>query len=588
MKTKGLEQSNQKTKLQILLDEIEEAERELDELLAQDREREAQREAEKRRHRPSADDEIDDMAAWLEDTFKAADTGDEAVTADNEANTENDSWTPTAVIHNTEFVPAGVSKGSHELIHSELKAGRRHFGSPAATIDQSDFEDTKEVAGHAERLTSQHILDWIDSRQIGNAVLVDSVSIPGLSDKDTDHLLVLGNTVLVVDTKAYASGYNYKFKNKEYFGGPTVVLKAHRRFRDHNGVCRPSSFKHHGGVGMNSILGIWRRYLVEEASVMGAVYINSDDTAVQRNEEWFKVFPLLDRESLWNYLDRLYHHSKQEVHAENGSKVGKQINLALVSQVIVGATKPSKASLRDFTKQLKSDAAASTPEMQELERELREFGSSDHIPKPGTVHAHYHIAKSSWTMKLCEDCSCELLSFSYEEARKHIHYSGEKWWGIGSDYWVTRNTYAAGVTYGGQTFKGGNEGRGKLRYERLGELKLHLLTGRIGKYRYDTMLNNMLHKNPTVGPREFDSGQDFLEQRDTLLRKKYRKQDRLTPSAEDEQSGLLVVSSLHADWDENLDTIVSESVDMLTEQGHTLNSYQDNRNNRDQKPKKTH
>lgn len=603
MKTEGFEQDTQYSELDIKLADIAKMDAELDALLEEER-RNAPEQARKDAewaaylqakadgtHVSKDDHELLEALERIESGYQAdsdVDTAGDAeslLEGDTEA-PETASWTPSAVIHNTELVPPGVTTESHALVHKALKAGRRHFGSPAATINDSDFEDTKEIAGKAERLTSQHILDWIDSRQIGNAVLVDSVSIPGLSDKDTDHLLILGNTVLAVDTKAFASGYNYKLKNKEYFGDKTEVLKAPRSRRDINGVCRSASFKRHGAVNMNAILGIWRRYLLEEASVMGAVYINSDDTAVQRNAEWYKVFPLLDRESLWVYLDRLHEHSSKEQREKGGAVIGEQINLALVAQVVVGATKPSKASLRDFKKQLKEDtqeiAYADDPDMLAFEAELNEFGSVD-MPVGSAVHNHYHIAGSSWTMSPCESSDCESKSFTYEDARRHLNYLGEREFGIGSDYWHTRNVFVAGIP---GKFEGGNKGRGKYRYENAQELKIHLHTGRVGKRRYEQVLGQMDQYNRQVSSEDITRAADYLEKRNNRLRKQYRKQDWLAPADEDERSGLLSTSNLHAEWDEDLNIIVADSAEALTEQGHLLASYQDERNNRDHARKK--
>ena len=106
-------------------------------------------------------------------------------------------------------VQAGVDK--------MLAKGRRYFGSSEASLTHETHGDGESGFGHkvvnigldGKRKTTEMLKYWIKDKK--NVVLVNSVHLKAknkgdskeVSDgKNTDHVLVMGNTVVIVDTKA--------------------------------------------------------------------------------------------------------------------------------------------------------------------------------------------------------------------------------------------------------------------------------------------------------------------------------------------------------------------------------------------------
>ncbi|WP_022873745.1 nuclease-related domain-containing protein [Nesterenkonia alba] len=514
----------------------------------------------------------------------------EALLADDEDTTGSDFWDDSTTDSNVsaytwkpkaDLLPRkhknlyGVTETSYKIIADELAAGRRHFGVPAANLADSDFEDTKVKAGEAEALTSQHILNWIYDREINNAVLVDSVNIPGLHDnKDTDHILILGNTVLVVDTKSFKEGYHYKLQDRGGSGGGGARLLKHP-IVEGKPLAPSRGFQFHCTLSTDALLGLWRRYLIPDANVFGMIYINSFDTRVERNREWFDVpFPVVDREKLYTYLDRLYIHTSAAVDAATGEPAGKMLNGEIIAQIAVAATKGEGADVLDAITRAQVEADTRTSKLTDIQ-ETAAAQQADYWNS-----THYHIS-SSWTIAECEDEDCGARSFKLDEAMRHLHYQGEKTYGIGDDYWLSRNQYT--VAADGSQALGKDAKRGSYRFNKLGDLKLHLLTGRMGDEAYSRMLNNMVQRNPNVGPVEFDKGEEFLEKRNSKLRKEYQAGDPLSPrkSSEYANGPLNTVSKLFTSWDEAMDKAVKSSAKKLEKEGQKWKDYEANRDNRD-------
>ena len=150
--------------------------------------------------------------------------------------------------------PSDSSSALGRKVHALLAGGRRYFGSAGASLTQL-LDNPEHVNGFgrsvvqvgldAERSTSQLIRGWMADKS--DVVLCDSVHVRGYGggdgeDGDTDHVLLCGRSVLLVDTKRWKSRRKYSFSDSG------AVLRSGRSFAG-------------GRLGMRGALGIWRKHM---------------------------------------------------------------------------------------------------------------------------------------------------------------------------------------------------------------------------------------------------------------------------------------------------------------------------------------
>lgn len=239
----------------------------------------------------------------------------------------------------------GVTDNIGERVYSMLADGRRYFGSAGASLTQhannldyqTEFSRSHVRAGlEAERDTSRRIREWMTGKP--NAVLADSVHIVGAGKEvvdeetglreggDTDHVLILGNTVVIIDTKCWKSRRKYTVTSKG------TVQRSGRSF--------PGGSRLHAGQARF----LWQKYLVKPARVISLVCINADKVFVPFDANWRKQpFRLITIERLTETLDWFY--SKLSEHDK------QTINTDLVAQTIVCCVKPYDAYQRVFNKE---------------------------------------------------------------------------------------------------------------------------------------------------------------------------------------------------------------------------------------------
>lgn len=242
----------------------------------------------------------------------------------------------------TEHV-AGVKTPVIEGIAKMLKKGRRYFGSSGASLthqvnapdESSGIKPELAKAGlEGERETTKILRDWMKDKP--GVVLVDSVHIntdyksanldeeeipeeldeeTGIVDgKDTDHVLLIGNEIVLIDTK------RWKKKRRYSISDSGNVLRANRDFPG-------------GRVRMRQAIYLWVEYLHEDAVLNGIVFINSEETSVTRNYNWYKQpFRLLEKDRFIELLDEKWARVSQ---ADRTT-----INPNLVAQVAMSAIKP--------------------------------------------------------------------------------------------------------------------------------------------------------------------------------------------------------------------------------------------------------
>lgn len=216
-----------------------------------------------------------------------------------------------------------------------LEDGRRYFGSSGASLTHQCFNpryrdkeglDPKlaKIGLDGERDTTNVLKKWIADKP--NAVLVDSVHVRGVGKEeidpetgmieggDTDHVIIIGDEVILVDTKRWKSKRNYSV------GDEGQALRSNKSFPG-------------GNLHMREAIHLWLDYLDEDACITGIVCINSEETVVFRNRNWYtQSYRLVEIDRFIELLDEKWKM------IEDWDK--EHINTTLVSQIVVNAVKP--------------------------------------------------------------------------------------------------------------------------------------------------------------------------------------------------------------------------------------------------------
>lgn len=170
------------------------------------------------------------------------------------------------------------------------------YGTPAASLTWG-IEGTEEkfiLSGiKGEKKTAQ-VLDSFVADHDGVKVF-HSVRWPG-SKGDTDHVVLAGDTVIIIDSK--------RWKKKR-----TYSVTAHGNIM--RGTVRFDA----GKIKMLPALEAWRGVLPNECKVIGLVCVAQDAVWVTYNDNWKKApFKLVTVAELPNLLDRiLTSHSQKPV-----------------------------------------------------------------------------------------------------------------------------------------------------------------------------------------------------------------------------------------------------------------------------------
>lgn len=233
----------------------------------------------------------------------------------------------------------GVDHRISLKIAQMLQQGRRYFGSAGASLSHhannpdydSEFKRKLTSSGlEGERSTSKKIREWM--RDKPNAVLIDSVHIKGMGTEtidpesgtvdggDTDHILLIGSLVILIDSKRWKSRKVYSVSDKG------AVLRQVKK----DG--RAMSF---GGSRVNAKAAkyLWKNYLHRSAKISSIVCVNAEKVFVKKDANWKKQsFKLLTLEDLLGHLDYIY--------KKLDEKDRTTINSTLVSQIAVCCIKP--------------------------------------------------------------------------------------------------------------------------------------------------------------------------------------------------------------------------------------------------------
>lgn len=237
-----------------------------------------------------------------------------------------------------------------EKVARTLSEGRRYFGSSGAFMSHVASDEEYNLEGlnaayaseclRAERDTTRALKKWVEDKP--NAVVIDSVLTPGQTlgpgvdseagiplATDTDHIVLLGNEVILIDTKAWKKKKTYSLDSDG------LALMTRKQFAESE-------------LFMSSALDLWLDYLSEDALLTGLVVVQQEESSVIRNENWFKAsYRLVEKPRFIELLDEKY---------SLVSDADKEcINSSLVSQLIVRCIRPYDPYLRVLSTQAISD-----------------------------------------------------------------------------------------------------------------------------------------------------------------------------------------------------------------------------------------
>lgn len=220
------------------------------------------------------------------------------------------------------------------VVKKQLKEGRRYFGSSGASlthhINNPDYKDkgidvSLARAGlEGERKTTKIIRKWMKDKP--SAVLVDSIHIPGkgkeavieegvMEEGDTDHCLIIGSSVVIIDSK------NWKSKRRYSVTEDGEIERSNKSFPG-------------GHVRAAQAKGMWRDYLKGNVNdIQYFVCITNEESFVVRDALWWRqAFKLMSHTDLVKWLDKMYDGLSEEDKEEP--------NINLVCLAVIGAIKP--------------------------------------------------------------------------------------------------------------------------------------------------------------------------------------------------------------------------------------------------------
>lgn len=229
----------------------------------------------------------------------------------------------------------GVNEEQVEIVERLIREGRRYFGSSGASLTQQMYNPVYKDAGikpelaqvglAGEHKTTDMLLEWMEDKP--GLVLVDSVHVKGYGEEeyneetgtmdggDTDHILIAGNLVIIIDSK------NWKGRRKYQINDRGEVLRANATFPG-------------GKISTRQATRLWGRFLSPYgARATAVVNITADKIVVVRDRNWWKQpFRLVTQELFIEWMDNLW----TEVSEADKST----INVNLVAAVAANAIKP--------------------------------------------------------------------------------------------------------------------------------------------------------------------------------------------------------------------------------------------------------
>lgn len=230
-----------------------------------------------------------------------------------------------------------VDSKVREKVEFLLEKGRRHFGEAGASLTHQ-IENPLSLKGsgitsalakrgyEGEKKTSKVLKEWAERTGLG--VLIDSVHLKGYGKEyvneqtgeveggDTDHVLIVGNSVFMIDSKHWKSNYIYRVDEKSYVKRGKRMFSGSRVRAYQAKILMSKYLKRYSGVKCQSL-----------------VVVTSKGAKVVKDKHWYKAgYYLITVDELIGFLDKFVKKHKIEE--------DPFINVDLVSDLVTQAVKP--------------------------------------------------------------------------------------------------------------------------------------------------------------------------------------------------------------------------------------------------------
>lgn len=222
-----------------------------------------------------------------------------------------------------------------ELTEKMLKNGRKYFGSSGASLTHQVSNPIYKEKGidsalakvglDGEHKTSRLLLDWMKDKP--NVVLIDSIHLKSYGEEefneetgtmdggDTDHCLVIGRFVLIIDSK------NWKGKKRYEISDKGEVTRSKKPFPG-------------GKINTIPASKLWAEALSPfGVTISSIVNITSDKVMVTRDRNWWKQpYRLVTLEVLEEFLNDVWEKLPQDTKED--------INVNLIASIASNAIRP--------------------------------------------------------------------------------------------------------------------------------------------------------------------------------------------------------------------------------------------------------
>lgn len=223
-----------------------------------------------------------------------------------------------------------------------IEKNLRYYGS-AATCLKNQLTDPKykdyklnskliNIGIDGEKETSKLLREWIEDKK--ECVLFDSISLP-IKEKleiedndgeldlgDTDHAIIIGNNLVLIDSKNWKAKTSYQINEEDF----TEILRVKKQFQGN----KPR---------VHQNIKLWENYLKDFniENIYYYVCISNKESFVLRDRNWWRArFKLVTHETLIYFLDKMYNEK-----IEDSNK--NLIRLEFFIMISRGLTKPFDA-----------------------------------------------------------------------------------------------------------------------------------------------------------------------------------------------------------------------------------------------------
>lgn len=227
------------------------------------------------------------------------------------------------------------NKRKVDIVEKMLNNGRRYFGSSGAGLthqisnpiyqDKGINSELAKAGLEGEHKTSKLLLEWMKDKP--NVVLVDSVHLKSYGEEtfneetgtmdggDTDHVLIIGNFIILVDSK------NWKGKRRYSISDNGEVTRGNKPFPG-------------GKISTVAASRLWTEALkTYNVTISSIVNITSEKVMVTRDRNWWRQsYRLVTLEILTEFLDDVWEKLPSE-HKDS-------IDVNLVAAIASNALKP--------------------------------------------------------------------------------------------------------------------------------------------------------------------------------------------------------------------------------------------------------